>query len=137
MFGKKLNRTLLVLVLLFCLSSPIFSDDVYEITETELTELENTLTTQQAEIEALKTLTENQASWLTESRRLTTKQASWLTELQMLTDRQLTVLIEQESSILALKESFSEYENEVLKNRIKTAILFFLAGGVAGFFAAQ
>lgn len=123
MFGKKLNRTLLVLVLLFCLSSPIFSDDVYEITETELTELENTLTTQQAEIETLKTLTENQAIWLT--------------ELQMLTDRQLTVLIEQESSILALKESFSEYESEVLKNRIKTAILFFLAGGVAGFFAAQ
>jgi hypothetical protein len=137
MFGKKLNRLLLALVLLLCLSLPMYSEDVYEITEAELTELENTLKTQEKEIETLKTLTGNQASWLTELRQLTTNQASWLTELQILTDRQLTVLIEQENSILALKESFSEYENAVLKNRIKTAVLFFIAGSVAGFIAAQ
>lgn len=85
MYWKRLNIGYLLLLALFSLSlGTLWAEETYEITESELSELETILTEQRTTLE---------------------RQAAQLATLRMLTER-------QETTISELATSFNEYESE-------------------------
>lgn len=123
MCGKRLRIGLLLSVAFFSQCSPLPAEDVYEITETELTELERILSDQRGTIE---------------------EQRKTLNELSLTIDRQqntLTTLSEttetQRTTISRLEQSFREYEIEA---RVKQWTIGGVSVGVGfgiGYLAAE
>lgn len=101
------------------LSVPLFSQDVYEITEAELTELETILSEQENIID---------------------QQRETLTGLRMTIDRQGQTLItlsntieQQETRISELGTSFNEFETEARRTMIRNTAIGFGVGTVSGY----
>ena len=113
------------LSLLVSLPISVFAEAVYEITESELTELETTLTEQATTIET-------QAATLTRLQSTISEQATTLTRLSTTIDRQA-------NTIETLSTSFDEYESAARASEIRTALIAGAIGigvGAAGAIAA-
>jgi len=121
--GRKLKRLLLTLVFLSLpLSGFLSAEAVYEITESELTELETTLTRQADTIET-------QRATLTELQRTINEQRGALVQLS-------TTIETQETTINALRTSFGAYETEARRATFRSVVVAaaagILIGGVVG-----
>ena len=107
MCGRRYVIGSLSLALLLSLSPPLYSDEaVYEITESELTELETTLTRQAETIEMLQTTLDAQQ-----------------TTIETLE----SVLRRQSETINELQTSFDEYESAA---RARTIRAYGIGGGI-------
>ena len=114
--SRHFSRGLAALLSLLLLAlSPIsgYAEAVYEITESELHELETTLSEQASTIEA-------QRQTLTRLRSTIDEQAETLTRLSTTIDRQA-------STIAQLSTSFDEYASAARASEIRTALI---AGGI-------
>jgi chromosome segregation ATPase len=105
------------------LSLPLYSqdagsEDTYEITEAELTELETILSEQATTIET-------QRETLTELQQTIRNQRDTLTTLS-------TTIETQQTTISALEQSFSEYEREARRVMIRNTAIGFTIGVGAG-----
>jgi len=100
MCGIKSKAGWAISVLLLALSSPIYSDADYEITEAELTELETILTEQSETIE---------------------QQRMRLMTLS-------TTIEKQQQTIDELQKSFGEYESAEMARQLRTATISFSVG---------
>ena len=100
------------------LSVPLYSEDVYEITESELTELELILTEQ-------RTTIDEQAETLTTLYETIDRQANSLTTLQATIETQGRTMSE-------LQTSFDAYEIEARRRTFKVGIVSFAVGGIVG-----
>ena len=107
MCGTRLKRRSLGLGLLLLVSPLLYSGEVYEITESELSELETTLTRQSETIDELQITLKTQA-----------------TTISALNDS----LSRQSETIETLRTSLIEYEREARKRTIRAA----LYGGIGG-----
>ena len=114
MCGRRYVTRSLSLALLLSLSLPLYSDEaVYEITESELTELETTLTRQAETIET-------QRETLTRLQSTISEQQTTLTRLSQTIERQATTINE-------LETSFNEYESAA---RARTIRAYGIGGGI-------
>ncbi len=93
-----------------------YSQNYYQITEAELTELETTLTRQADTIESLQTQL--------------TRQSETLDRLSGTIDEQQSLLSAQWTTIDELRESFSEYEREASRATIRAGGIGFAVGGL-------
>ena len=108
MCGVKSRQCLLISALLLLPLAPIYSDgEVYEITESELTQLETTLTQQSKTIDELRSTLTTQA-----------------TTISALSDSLTT----QQTTIETLRTSLAAYESEARARTIRAA----LYGGIGG-----
>jgi uncharacterized coiled-coil protein SlyX len=106
------------LAALLLLSLPLFSEDVYEITETELTELERILSEQETTIS-------EQAETLTQLQTTIGKQRDTLTTLS-------TTIETQQRTIGELQISYDVSETEARRAKIRVGIVSFSIGGALG-----
>ena len=114
MCGRRYVTRSLSLALLLSLSLPLYSDEaVYEITESELTELETTLTRQAETIET--------------QRETLTRLQSTISEQQTTLTRLSTIIETQHETIAQLSTSFDEYASAARASEIRTALI---AGGI-------
>jgi chromosome segregation ATPase len=111
-------RLLVTSSLLFCLSSPLFSDVTYQITEAELSELETILERQAATIE-------RQEKTLIQLGDTISRQDATLSLLSTTIERQRT-------TINALETSFNEYAIATRRRIWTTAAISVGVGFIVG-----
>ncbi|MCH8517482.1 MAG: hypothetical protein LAT68_14245 [Cyclobacteriaceae bacterium] len=97
------------MALLLSLSVPLYSEAVYEITESELTELETTLTEQRTTIARLQTTLD--------------EQHATLSRLSTTIERQQSLLSQQWTAIDELRTSFEEYESAARWSAIRAGVI--------------
>ena len=120
--GTKSRTLWLSLAVLSLLSLPLSSEETYEITEAELTELETILSEQSATIE-------QQRNTLQALQTTISEQRSTLTALSETTET-------QETTISELKRSLTAYETEARKATFRVGAIGVGAGAVAGLLVA-
>lgn len=132
MCGQKLNRTCLALALL-CL--PLWAtspEPVYEITETELAELEQILTEQQEKIERQEhTLTELLKTTETQRQLLGTLSTTLTQQRDTLTTLSGTIAAQQ-TTIDALRISSQEYASATRMRLWRTSAISIGVGTLVG-----
>jgi septal ring factor EnvC (AmiA/AmiB activator) len=128
MCGIKSKRGLLLSAVVLLLSSPLYSEDVYEITESELTELEQILTEQEATIaEQATSLTELQQTIARQATSLETLSATIATQRDTLT--MLSGTIDgQATTIDALRTSYAASVNAGRRAVFRVGAISFVVG---------
>ena len=101
---------------------PLSSEETYEITEAELTELETILSEQSATIE-------QQRDTLQALQTTISEQRGTLTALSETTET-------QETTISELKKSLTAYESEARRATFRVGVIGVGAGAVSGFLVA-
>jgi len=128
MCGVKLNRILSALALLCLPLSVSFSEDAYEITESELTELERILTEQEATIaEQATSLTELQQTIARQATSLETLSATIATQRDTLT--MLSGTIDRHATTIdALRTSYAASVNAGRRAVFRVGAVSFAVG---------
>lgn len=133
MCGTRLRTCFLLLALLLLPLSLSFSEEaVYEITEGELTQLENNmemLRTLNAELKSNLEIARNE---LANSTRELLGLKVTTGELRMQLTRAEEELTRAQNSLMKARASFDEYENAMRKRNVRNIIVSLISGLVTG-----
>lgn len=132
MCGKRLRTVLLLLVLPFLALSPLSSEEVYEITEAELTQLENNLEELRIHNEELTNNLETARIALRESTQELLGLRTETGRLRVNLTRAHEELTRAQSSLMKAQNSFDEYESATKRRNVRNVIVSFIIGAVTG-----
>lgn len=133
MCGTKLRTCFLLLALLLLPLSLSFSEEaVYEITESELTQLESNMTQLRTHNDELQNSLEKARNELENSTRELLGLKVTTGELRMQLTRVEEELNRAQNSLMKARASFNEYEGAMRKRNVRNIIVSFIGGAIVG-----